>query len=263
MGNFSNGNLKVGKANANNGTHASAKGCIFQVKVTATNNNEAPAVSKNIPIFISTPKAPSATKYENVHSDKLVYTILCKPFVVRANPKTGKCSPFTTEIHVIGAAEKDNGIQKNFSLQKGDYDTWTNFISWDFRDDYSYCNFDDNTTHGTGNNASPQNLLAQVWSNCGVKQATTNTPFRYYNHETGNIDISNNTKAAYIKPTSNGQYELVINGDVWKGDDNKFANGAVMGAMRFNLANSTSLDSGTNITQYSLFIWFDETYEGN
>lgn len=41
-----NGNLKVGKANANNGTHASAKGCIFQVKVTATNNNEAPAVSK-------------------------------------------------------------------------------------------------------------------------------------------------------------------------------------------------------------------------
>lgn len=258
-----NGNLKVGKANANNGTHASAKGCIFQVKVTATNNNEAPAVSKNIPIFISTPKAPSATKYENVHSDKLVYTILCKPFVVRANPKTGKCSPFTTEIHVIGAAEKDNGIQKNFSLQKGDYDTWTNFISWDFRDDYSYCNFDDNTTHGTGNNASPQNLLAQVWSNCGVKQATTNTPFRYYNHETGNIDISNNTKAAYIKPTSNGQYELVINGDVWKGDDNKFANGAVMGAMRFNLANSTSLDSGTNITQYSLFIWFDETYEGN
>lgn len=68
--------------------------------------------------FISTPKAPSATKYENVHSDKLVYTILCKPFVVRANPKTGKCSPFTTEIHVIGAAEKIMAYRKTLVCKR-------------------------------------------------------------------------------------------------------------------------------------------------
>lgn len=256
-----NGNLKVGKANASNGTHSSAKGCIFQIKVTATSNNEAPAVSKKIPIFISTPKTSSAV-YTNVNSEKLTYTILCKPFVVRANPKTGKCSPFTTEMHVITAGEKD-GIQKNFSAQQGNYTAWTSNIIWDYRDDYSYCNFDDNTTHGTGNNASSQNLLAQVWSNCGIKSVTTNTPFRYYDHSTGNVDVNSNTKAAYIKPTGNGQYELIINGDVWKGSDNKYANGAVMGTMRFNLDNSAKLESGTNITQYSLFIWLDETYEGN
>lgn len=263
-----NGNLLVGKPGGkdpNNPTYSSAKGCIFQVKVTATSNDGAPAVSKKIPIFISTPKVSGIT-FTNVNDSELTYTILCNPFVVRVNPKTGKCSPFTTEMHVIAATERD-GIQKNFSIQQGNYAQWTNNIIWDYRDDFSYCNFDDNTTHGTGDNTSPQNLLAQVWSNCGIKSATTNTPFRYYNHETGNVDINSNTKAAYIQPIGNGQYELVINGDVWKGSDNKFANGAVMGRMRFNLANTpkqlNSTGSKDNVTQYSLFIWFDETYEGN
>lgn len=260
-----NGNLKVGKPNAKNGTHTSTKGCIFQIKVTAQDNSGAPAVSKKIPIFISTPKAPTAVTYENVNSKAFVYTILCKPFVVRVNPKTGKSSPFTTEMHVIGAKgdETTNNIQKNYSLQQGDYTAWTSNIVWDYRDDFSYCNFDDNTTHGTGDNKSPQNLLAQVWSNCGINAVTTNTPFRYYDHATGNVDVDNNIKAAYIRPTSGGQYELIINGDVWKGNDNKYANGAMMGTMRFNLDNSTALNTATSITQYSLFIWLDETYEGN
>lgn len=255
-----NGNFINGEP-AKNGTYTSSMGCIFQIAVTAS-GNDAPTVTKNIPIFISTPKVQS-TKFTNIYKDGgLNYTLLCTPFVVKANPKTGACATFQTEMHAITAG--GSGTQRNSSSYKGDYDKWKDNIVWDYRANFSYCNFDNNTKHGTGDNTLEGNLLQQVWSNCGVS-SSTNTPFRYYNHkdENGAIDLGNNIKAAYIMPIGNGQHKLVINSEVWKAQDNKYPNGAVLGEMRFTLNGNMNEDKNTFVTQCPLIIWLDETYEGN
>lgn len=234
-----------------------AKGCIFQIAVTAKGNG-APDVTKNIPIFISTPK-PTQIQYANIINSKVNYTLLCTPFVVKVNPKTGKCTPFTTQIHVIGANDID-GVQTNYSLYTEQLTNYQSNFIWDYRDDFSYCNFDDNASHGTGDNKSTTNLLNQIWSNIGVA-ITTNTPFRYYDHKTGQVDTQS-IKAAYIKPVANG-YQLVINPTVWQAADNKYPYGAMLGNMRFTLENKPeNLEANTLCaSQYSLILWFDENFE--
>ena len=239
---------------------SNAKGCVFQIAVTAKGNN-APAVTKNIPIFISTPK-PTVIRYPNiVDKDKINYVLLCTPFVIKVNPKEPKIPSIKTQMHIIGAQDID-GVQTNYSLYSGILDDYHSNFIWDYRDDFSYCNFDDNTGHGTGDNKSAGNLLNQIWSNIGVA-TTTNTPFRYYDHKTGQID-KQNTKAAYIEPTSNG-HQLIINPNVWQAADGKYPYGAMLGNMRFTLENKPeNLEAGTLCaSQYSFIIWFDETYEGN
>ena len=227
----------------------------------AVMQNNAPAVTKNIPIFISTPK-PTVIRYPNiVDKDKINYVLLCTPFVIKVNPKEPKIPSIKTQMHIIGAQDID-GVQTNYSLYSGILDDYHSNFIWDYRDDFSYCNFDDNTGHGTGDNKSAGNLLNQIWSNIGVA-TTTNTPFRYYDHKTGQID-KQNTKAAYIEPTSNG-HQLIINPNVWQAADGKYPYGAMLGNMRFTLENKPeNLEAGTLCaSQYSFIIWFDETYEGN
>ena len=177
------------------------------------------------------------------------------------NPKEPKIPSIKTQMHIIGAQDID-GVQTNYSLYSGILDDYHSNFIWDYRDDFSYCNFDDNTGHGTGDNKSAGNLLNQIWSNIGVA-TTTNTPFRYYDHKTGQID-KQNTKAAYIEPTSNG-HQLIINPNVWQAADGKYPYGAMLGNMRFTLENKPeNLEAGTLCaSQYSFIIWFDETYEGN
>ena len=235
-----------------------AKGCIFQIAVTAKGNG-APAVTKNIPIFISTPK-PTKIRYTHIiDQDKINYALLCTPFVIKVNPKTGRYTPFKTEMHVIGA-DNIEGVQTNFSLYTEQLTNYQSNFIWDYRDDFSYCNFDDNAGHGTGNNTSATNLLNQIWSNVGVA-LTTNTPFRYYDHKAEKVDAQS-TKAAYIKPTSDG-YQVIINPAVWQAADGKYPYGAMLGNMRFTLNNNLEgFDKGTLCaSQYSLILWFDENFE--
>lgn len=235
---------------------SNAKGCVFQIQVTASGNN-APTVNRNIPIFISTPK-PGQIAYPIITetTEKLNYTLLCTPFVVKVNPKTGKCAPFTTEIHSIGASDVD-GVQTNYSMWKGVLDAYQSSFIWDYRDDYTYCNLDNNEKHITGDR-SENTLLNQIWSNIGVT-VTTNSPFRYYDQLNG-IPDKQGIKALYINADN---HQLVINPDVWKAADGKYPYGAILGSTRFTIENAPkNLETNTRVTtQYPIILWLDENYE--
>lgn len=233
-----------------------AKGCVFQIKVTASGNN-APTVSRNIPIFISTPK-PGSIAYPIITetTNKLNYTLLCTPFVVKVNPKTGKCASFTAEMHSIGASDV-NGVQTNYSMWKGVLDAYQSTFIWDYRDDFTYCNLDDNEKHITGDR-SDNTLLNQIWSNMGVA-TTTNSPFRYYDQVNG-VPDKQSIKALYINADD---HQIVINPDVWKAADGKYPYGAILGSTRFTIENAPkNLETNTRVTtQYPLILWLDENFE--
>lgn len=67
--------------------------------------------------------------------------MICTPFVIKANPKTGKCSNFTTQI--IGA-NKSTPIKCN-----GIYDMPKDKFVWEYYGPFTYCNFDNNDSHKT------------------------------------------------------------------------------------------------------------------
>lgn len=243
------------------GGGGNGEGCVFQIKVTASGNS-APAVTRNIPIFISTPKPEkkmttynsTTQKYENEKN----MVILCEPFVIKANPKTGKCMPFTYKVYNIGANNID-GIQKNFNLEQA---LSTNNLVWDYYASYAYCNFDSNSNHATGTQENNLSMLNQVWDNCGIVTKTDNSPMRYYNAD--GLQDTQKKKAGYIDGTS---HQLTINPDVWIGKDGKYPNGVMRGQMRFNMLNDKkdlqANKNGITVSQYHLYIWLDETYEGN
>lgn len=247
------------------GGGSNGEGCVFQIKVTASGNG-APVVTRNIPIFISTPKPekkmttfdPSETDPKKQYKDEKNMVILCEPFVIKVNPKTGKSMPFTYKVYNIGASSID-GIQKNFNLEEA---LSTNNLAWDYYASYSYCNFDGNANHATGTQENNLSMLNQVWDNCGIVTKTDNSPMRYYNAD--GAQDTQKKKAGYIDGTS---HQIVINPDIWIGNDSKYPNGAMRGQMRFNMLNDTkdlqANKNGITVSQYHLYIWFDETYEGN
>ena len=254
-----NNNFSDGKTAANK-TVNSSLGCVFQVIVTATGNN-APSVTKKIPIFISTPK-PQSTKGDYFEQKEISVNpvIVCDPFVIKVNPKTQQHTPFTFKVYNIGAsALKNEVIQRNFVLY-GEL-PYDNFI-WDYKTDYQYCNFDDNEAHPTGILNKDKSFLDQVWANCGFSPSN-NSPFRYYDFTTGGINLG--TKAIYIDAAN---CKLEINPCVWRGEDLKYPNGAVLGQMTFNFKGDIKglediKNNGVSIGQYPLIFWLDETYEGN
>lgn len=257
---MANGNL----ADADNKKSSSSYiGAIFLIEVTASGHN-APPVTRKIPIFINTPKIEQ--KPTSATSGNVPHTIICTPFVVRANPKTGVCEPFKYQVYQINATQdtQDNNIQKNYSRAI----ISTTQLVWDYVTEFSYCNFDENSQHASGKQTIEGSMLNQVWRNCGISTMTNNGPLRYYDGS-GNKD-TNGTKAGYIDARN---HQLFINNNVWKGNDGKYPYGAMLGQMRFNVqGNSEDLipkdNSDTNVNKvsvntYPIFIWFDETYEGN
>ncbi len=244
----------IEKTSVNNfkGGGADGTGCIFQIEVTASGNG-APSVTKNIPIFINAVKPES--KNTTAAGDPKNQVILCTPFVVKVNPKTGKCAPFEYKVYVVGASNIE-GVQKNFCLEAP---LSTDNLVWDYNSSYSYCNFDGNTAHATGTNQTASTMLYQVWDNCGIVTKTDNSPMRFYD-DSGNQ--GQGIKAGYI----NRSNQLYIDPVKWLGTDGKYPNGAMLGQMRFNiLGNAADLQASPNqsVSQYPLIIWFDETYEGN
>ncbi|WP_288669172.1 surface glycan-binding family protein [uncultured Bacteroides sp.] len=230
-------------------------GAIFLVEVTAQGNN-APSVTKKIPIFISTPKAETV--------NNINHTILCDPFVIKVNPKTGYCDPINYKIHKIRGKKIDN-IQNNFSEEI----LSDNKLIWDYISDYLYCNFDDNTQHATNtkritdNSSDANKMLYQVWKNCGSSTSIINTFMNYYNQKDNVVDNNWAKKAGYID-AENG-HQLSINFPKWIGSDGKYPYGAMMGLTKYNIdgsINNLSV-SKASVSTYPFFIWFDETYEGN
>lgn len=71
-------------------------------------------------------------------------------------------------------------------------------------------------------------------------------------------------KAAYIDANTK---QIVINPNKWIGTDSKYANGAVIAQIRYNLdGQTTELDDtkesgGKSGSVYPVIIWFDENFE--
>ena len=64
----------------------------------------------------------------------------------------------------------------------------------------------------------------------------------------------NNNKQIWIDPTK------------WIGTDGKYPNGVVIGDIRYDLDGNVSnihAEKGSALGYYPLYLWFDETYEGN
>lgn len=235
----------------NNPLGSNYEGGILLVKVTASGNN-APAVSRNIPIFFNTPKKQAGTVNSN---EVLLFT----PFVVRINPRTGACS--STECKVI--EWNSNTYIKDLSV--------ANKFVVDYRSSFTYCNFDNNQNHKSGkltaNSSTESEMLYQVWSNCGYTKPSdmgTRVPLCYYN--TNNVpnpgagDLS--IKAGYIDAATK---QVVINPNKWIGADGLYPCGAVLGETKYDLnGDANQIHNGSStLSYYSLILWFDETYEGN
>jgi hypothetical protein len=216
------------------------RGAILLIEVTSS-NNEAPAVKKNIPIFFNV-------------SRNQTFVLLFTPFVVKINPRTGVCS--STECKVV--------TWKNHRFSA---DNTTNTLVVDYRRDFSYWNFDNNINHGSGTlgDASPStHMLCQVWNNCGMKSLGSRAPMSYYKAEANWEVDTQNTKAGYINAANNKQ--LWIDPSKWIGTDGLYPNGVVIGDIRYDFEGKVEnihASDGSAKGYYPLYLWFDESYEGN
>lgn len=241
----------------------SFEGGILLIEVTA-NHIEAPSFSRKIPVFFNAPKTDTKPAIKDGSEIANVsQTMICTPFVVKVNPKTGECSSFKTQI--IGAVAPSSS---NDAYCTAIYEMPTDKFVWDYYGPYSYCNFDDNPTHLSSkkldNSSKSTEMLYQVWDNCNTVTKTNRTPMRYYNDQ-GKADITDTSKkAGYLDAKSP---QIVIIPEKWKGADGKYAYGAMLAQIKYNIKNNTTELVGKNNTVsnpvFPLIIWFDETYEGN
>ena len=250
-----NGTISTNNGNSSSlGGSNSAAAAILLIEVTSS-NNEAPAVKKNIPVFFNSP--------ENVSTGTLLFT----PFVVRINPHTGQCSTTTSKVYEW----KNHKFNKEVSAPN---------IAIDYRTNFSYWNFDNNQNHASGdlkaNTSTDAEMLFQVWNNCGFSKPSdmgTRVPLCYYDTQKEDYPGPGNltAKAGYIDATT---HQIVINPEKWKGKDGLYPNGVVIGHIHYvfdgnaNRIHNSKYPDGTPVTPadgkgYSLFLWFDETYEGN
>lgn len=218
------------------------QGAILLIEVTSS-NNDAPAVKKNIPVFFNV-------------SRNQTNVLLFTPFVVRINPRTGACS--STECKVV--------TWKNHKFNK---DLTTTSTIVDYRRDFSYWNFDNNINHGSGKveDSTSDNMLNQVWGNCGQSNSLgSRVPLCYYDTSgstSSDVDTKG-IKAGYINGNNNKQ--VWIDPTKWIGTDGKYPNGVVIGDIRYDLDGKVSnihAKDGSALGYYPLYLWFDETYEGN
>lgn len=220
-----------------------AGGVLF-VKVTVQISPEIPAITKNIPLFFSTPQKAKDNR-----------VLIFNPFVIKANPRTGICS--ATECKVVGWNSRKITAEGELDLKD---------LVLDYRKDFSYYNFDNNPNHRNGllsKDSDPKEFLYQVWDNCGFTGAGnkgSRLPMA--------IHVDGGAQAGYIDPKS---YQLkIMPNDIWIGNDGKYPSGIMIGKVKYNLVNdiqgihSEPTDPlKPSYEVFPLIIWFDETYEGN
>lgn len=206
------------------------EGGILLIEVTAS-GNDAPSISKRIPLFFSTPK--------NISNQVLLYT----PIVVRANPRTGVSSKTKCEVIKWASGQIFNG-----------YEDITKLVL-DYRANHTFYNFSENPNHGSGALTKDLNLLIyQVWNK--YKPGSTEKDAMSYYMSTGNYDA----KLAYINAADR---QIIVNPDKWIGNDNEYANGAVTAQIRLNLNGTPENIESSGSQYFSVIIWLDENYEPN
>jgi len=212
-------------------TKKTFEGGVLIIKVT-TSGQDAPAISKTIPVFFVTPKKDPSNE-----------TLISTPIVIKANPRTGNTN-ISIDHKVIGWNSKIFNGYKDMSQ----------FIL-DYSADHAFYNFSENLNHVSGKvDANTKSLMYQIWQRYkkGIG-ASDRTPMSYY------IDQSNlANKPAYINPSN---YQVVINPGKWIGDDGKYVNGAVMAQIKYRTDGKTDENSVKDgIGVFSFFIWFDENF---
>lgn len=225
--NPNNGTITLGSDPFTKNTY---EGGILLIKVTASGQG-APTISKKIPVFFSTPK-------KDASNETMIYT----PIVVKANPRTGISS--SAECKVIGWNSKKFLGYKDI----------TNLVL-DYRADQAFYNFSDNPNHGSGKVADNPNLLMyQIWkkyqNNIGLG---SRAPMSYYTEQE---KIA--SKPAYINPTTR---QITVNLNKWIGDDEEYANGAVMAQIKYRTdGNTGDAELNAGIGVFPVFIWLDENF---
>lgn len=220
------------------------EGGVLFIKVTVQISPEIPAITKNIPIFFSTPQKAKDNR-----------VLIFNPFVIKANPKTGICS--TTECKVVGWNNRKITSEGELDIKD---------LVLDYRKEFSYYNFDNNQNHGSGllsQTSQPTEFLYQVWDNCGFTG-----PSNKGSRLPMAIHMDGGAQAGYIDPQT---FQLKITpNNIWIGNDNKYPFGIMIGKIKYNLVNDiqgihdSPLDSSKpSYEVFPLIIWFDETYEGN
>lgn len=226
-------------------------GGVLPISITVGGNNDAPKVTKKIPLFFTTPKA-IATKHTTSNKKEV---LLFDNSVIKVNPRKGGKFPFTVHLIQFG----DGTIQDVYDIDK---------LILDYRGtNFSYLNLGNNTTHGSGK-IDADGFLSQVWSACGYSSANA-SPVSYIETSTNRDD-----KVLYINPdvrsynptTKTLTGEIVINPDKWKGQDGKYANGIFSGEIRYQInGDKDKIDDTAGEVEagsvYPLFIWFDENFE--
>lgn len=230
---------------------SSYDGGVLTVKVTVSGNAAgAPAVTKKIPIFFTTPKnLTSNPDYRGL--------LFLDPSVIRVNPHKG--GKYSFKAHLVSYG--NGAIKSLYDIDK---------LILDYRANFSYLNLGNNATHNSGT-IDEGGFLSQVWKSCGFS-STNNAPISYIN-----TSISKENKVAYIN-LENKTYdtnsktltgEIVINPDKWKGEDGKYANGVFLGEIRYQINGQTDKIDDTSEkaplgiagSSYPLYIWFDESFE--
>lgn len=205
-------------------------GGILLIKVTAS-GNDAPTITKTIPVFFSTPKKVGKNE-----------TMFYNPFVIKANPRTGECT--SADCKVIGWDSKKFTGYKDISQ-----------LVLDYRAEHAFYDFSGNPNHGSGNiENNAQLLMYQVWKryqdDIGLG---SKVPMSYYLEKDKLAQ-----KPAYIIPKT---YQIKINPDKWIGTDGEYANGAVIAQIKYRLDNKVSedeLNEGNSV--FPVIIWLDENF---
>lgn len=162
------------------------------------------------------------------------------PFVLQVNPVTGGKS----EAPLIEGADKAQ-------------------FSMDYRRSFNYWNIGANHKDGAPK-INPINFMGELWDRYYkslVNQSTnvgSKDPMSYFSNIDGKFGKNLGLTLGYVDHTD--KFKVRINPNKWRGEDNVYANGVMIGQMTF----VTNSDNGTNVSNgagtFPLFIWFDEKY---
>lgn len=207
------------------------------IMVNATTGKGTPAeFTLSVPIFFH-----FAAPAEDANLVSTGVIIEYTPFVFQVNPVSGGKSV---------APEIKGADKANFSM--------------DYRRSFNYWNIGANHTDGAPK-LNPTNFMGQLWDRYfkSLVNQSTNTgskdPMSYFSNIDGKFGKNLGLALGYVDHTDN--FKVRINPNKWRGEDNEYANGIMIGQITF----VTNSNSGSNINNgvgtFPLFVWFDEKFK--
>lgn len=161
------------------------------------------------------------------------------PFVLQVNPRIGGRSVKPTLEGVADPAK----------------------FLMDYRRTFNYYNI--GADHKDGQPAA-KGFMFSIWDRYYkglTNPESTNTgskdPMSYYSNVNGKNGRNLGLAAGYVDATDG--MSVLIHPNKWRGDDNAFANGVLIGQMTFVTdGNATNINNG--VGNFPLYIWFDEKF---